>query len=411
LLYEYKNVLSVTSQFSYCGLPFRLDTYSGCEFSCIYCYVHNRGGNSNYNKIKISNPVITINRFNNALNNSQNCTGIITEFIRRKVPLHFGGMSDPFQPLEEKYGVSYKVLEYLCSINYPIVISTKSSLLNSMKYIEILKSNKNLLVQFSFSTLRDDISKIFEPNSPSPKIRLLTIDNLIFNNIKTAIRWQPYIPNFSEDPEEFINKISNIGIKHLSIEFLKIPIDNNFKLHIKSNPLLKIKNEYRKLGALVQGRELILHPKYKILIINKIIKLVKNKSFTFGVADNEINYLSNTICCCGIDKIIGFENWYKYQFSYALKTSNNNLIKFDALKKQWKPKGSIDMYLNSKCRMQKLNTYNKISDYIKTRWEKLDSDFNPTKYFGVLYSGKRDKDNNRIYKFDKKFLKQNNIKQ
>lgn len=34
LEYTYNNPLSITSQFSFCGLPFRLDTYAGCSIGC-----------------------------------------------------------------------------------------------------------------------------------------------------------------------------------------------------------------------------------------------------------------------------------------------------------------------------------------------------------------------------------------
>lgn len=51
---EYTNSLSLTSQFSFCGLPFRLDTYSGCSFSCAYCFARIRGGNIETKKIKQS---------------------------------------------------------------------------------------------------------------------------------------------------------------------------------------------------------------------------------------------------------------------------------------------------------------------------------------------------------------------
>src|SRR5262249_25277318 len=41
---NYTNPLSLTSQFLFCGLPLRLDSYRGCAFQCYFCYARYRGG-------------------------------------------------------------------------------------------------------------------------------------------------------------------------------------------------------------------------------------------------------------------------------------------------------------------------------------------------------------------------------
>jgi DNA repair photolyase len=37
----YSSPLSLTSQFYFCPVPLRLDTYSGCSHGCIYCFANN----------------------------------------------------------------------------------------------------------------------------------------------------------------------------------------------------------------------------------------------------------------------------------------------------------------------------------------------------------------------------------
>src|SRR5438105_6619983 len=41
---NYRYGLALTSQFYFCGLPLKLDTYSKCSFKCSYCFAHARGG-------------------------------------------------------------------------------------------------------------------------------------------------------------------------------------------------------------------------------------------------------------------------------------------------------------------------------------------------------------------------------
>lgn len=402
---EYKTPLGLTSQFSFCGLPLRLDTYAGCALSCTYCFARLRGGNANTNKIRYADPKLIITKFKNAIEQTERTTGLVAELIRNKTPLHFGGMSDPFQPIEKRENISLKVLKYLCSISYPIVISTKSTLLSDSEYLNVLKSNKNIVVQFSFSTLDDNISKIVEPFSFSPSEILKCATKLSESGVKTSIRWQPYIPYVSEAPTDFISQISETGITHLGFEHLKLPIEKNNPLWKKLTTKLSfdIREFYLQHNARTDGREFILQPEYKIKTALLIKAELKKRNITFGSADNDIQYLSDNNCCCsGVDQFEGFENWNKYQIAFAVKKSRGEQITFDLIANEWTPKGAIDKYLNSDSRMVRQNGHNTVADYVKARWENLNSDFNPSKFYGVRDSGLRDNNGYRIFDWDLK---------
>ena len=45
----YKYPLALTQQFRFCGNPFRLDFYRGCDFGCKYCFANVRGGGMKHN--------------------------------------------------------------------------------------------------------------------------------------------------------------------------------------------------------------------------------------------------------------------------------------------------------------------------------------------------------------------------
>lgn len=403
--YDYENPLSVTSQFSFCGLPFRMDTYAGCAFGCSYCFARIRGGNINSKKLKAANPYLIINKFKNSLKSTKTNNGIITEYINKRVPVHFGGMSDPFQSIEKHYQSSLIVLKYLAEIDYPIVISTKSTLPSEAEYLEILKSFSNIVVQFSFSTLDDKKSPIIEPNVEKPSVLMRTIEILSANNINTSIRWQPYIPNFSESPEIFIEKISNLGAMHLGFEHLKLPLETTNDLNSKLFKVTGINtlDYYQNLKSKGDGRELILPIEAKIEKIKLVKYLAQKSNLTFGAADNELQYLSDTSCCCsGVDQIKGFENWNKYQISHAIKKSydlEKSAINYSLIKNEWKPSGSIDKFVNSNSRIAKAEEHNKVEDYIKDRWQNLNSPFNPTKFHGIEFKDKFDENGMKIYEW------------
>ena len=404
-MHTYNNPLSITSQFSFCGLPFRLDTYSGCSIGCKYCFARLRGGNINSKKLKVGDAKSIIKVFENA--QKFNNKGIISEFIRKKVPLHFGGMSDPFQSMEKIYGVSYNVLKYLKSINYPIVISTKSDLIGTDKYLSLFRDYHNLIIQISFSTLDENKSKILEPNSPNPRNLLSIIKCLTDEDIKVSVRWQPYIIGVSDDPNDFISEIASVNVKHIGFEHLKLPLEKNSDLENKIKLIngQSIYSEYKKLNSITNGRELILPIHYKEQTIFKIKKIAELNGLYIGFADNEFQYLSDFDCCCsGIDMHKGFENWYKPQISYAIKKAFNNRfeeIRIDSIFKEWNSDGSIDKYINSKSRISKNGSHNKMIDYVIERWNNLESSFNPTKYYNIKFEGDIDENGYKIYKFDK----------
>ncbi len=409
--FNYKNPLSVTSQFGFCGLPFRMDTYSGCAFGCSYCFARLRGGNINSKKIQAADPDVIINRFKNAISSNSKNQGVITEYISKRMPVHFGGMSDPFQSIEKNLNSSLKVLKYLSSINYPIVISTKSNLIITEPYIEVLKNYSNLVIQFSFSTLKDEITKVIEPNVPTPSELLKTIEVLSKNGIKTSIRWQPYIPGVSESPESFLATISNTGAKHVGFEHLKLPLEKNNRLNAQILALngIDLKKYYLNNNGKRDGRELILFNERKLSLIKEVKAISNLKKMTFGAADNEFQFLSDTNCCCsGVDQFDGFENWNKFQIGHAVKKAFDaqiGQIKFELIEPEWKPQGAIDKHINSKSRLKKNNSKNTIEDYILNRWNNLNSPFNPTHFYGVTFDNNYDQNGHKIYNLDKRLLK------
>ena len=116
--------LTLTSQFAFCGLPLRLDTYAGCAFQCKFCFARYRGGATAGETIRPADPASLRRTFGRALIDQK--PGILAQFLRRRVPVHFGGMSDPFQPAEQRHRVTRSALEILGRFQYPTVISTRS---------------------------------------------------------------------------------------------------------------------------------------------------------------------------------------------------------------------------------------------------------------------------------------------
>lgn len=90
------------SQVFLCDVPIRFDTYEGCSHDCKYCFASRK---KSINVIKKGEGKESLINFINGKRT------IKTNWADWDIPLHWGGMSDPFQPCEEEYEYSYECLK------------------------------------------------------------------------------------------------------------------------------------------------------------------------------------------------------------------------------------------------------------------------------------------------------------
>lgn len=391
---HYTTPFALTSQFCFCALPLRLDTYRGCSFRCTYCFARYRGGNSPDSAVYAADPRSIENIFCRALTQRGAKLSIVGQFIRRRVPVHFGGMSDPFQPAESRFRSTAKVLQILGKYQYPTVISTRSTLVLKEPYINLLRELRPLVVQLSFSTTDDHVGQRLEPRCDPPSALLRVGEKLVENGINVTCRWQPFVPGVSEAPDEFIRRVASVGCRHVAFEHLKLPLERRNPLW---NELTKavgkdIHKEYVRIGALRDGREYVLPPEEKLDRVIEVAKLTRRAGMTFGAADNEFQYLSdNFACCSGVDQFPGFQNFFRHQVGYAIRKSRNAAnIRYDVIQNEWQPCGSIDRYLNSRTRVGGGGTgEGSLKEHVLSRWNNPGAPGSPTSFFGVSVAARR----------------------
>lgn len=313
---------SMTNQFKYCGNSFRIDTYEGCSYGCKYCFANNRGGAY---ATKKKNGAIDYNYmkrfFDKAFESERVYKDITIEMLQHKVPLHLGGMADPFQHREFEDKMTYELLKISNKYNYPIMISTKCSCLPK-EYWDILNPDIHAF-QISLMTLNEDTIKKYEINTPTAQDRISFIKELKSKGFWVSVRIQPLI--HIEEATELVKEVSGY-VDYITVEHLKIPTDNNavkelFKDIKEMYPFYKPK----------KSRNYEMTTEYKL----KNINLLKNISKApIGCADNDLHKYSESRCCCGIDTInSNFDNWIKYNTTYfETGECNKNEI--------WTPKNS-----------------------------------------------------------------------
>jgi DNA repair photolyase len=367
-----------------------MDTYRGCAFQCSFCFARQRGGNAPEPVILPANPTLIGRAFERALGNRGHQLGLVGQFLQHRTPIHFGGMSDPFQPIELRYGVTKSALEVLARYHYPTVISTRGTMVSTPPYLNLIREIGPVLVQFSFSSSRDDTARLLEPKANPPSELLRSMEKLTAKGIAVSCRWQPYVLETSEAPSEFVRRISSTGCSHVAFEHLKVPLERNGSLWGEMIQRLgyDVYERYKALGAVQDGRELVLPVLQKLPMVVDAASEVHRLGMTFGAADNEFQYLSDSACCCsGADLLPGFENFFKHQIGYAIRKCRGKAISYAAIEHEWAPEGSVDRFLNSHSRIGFRNgVEGTIRDHIKTRWNQPGASGSPSSFFGIVAS-------------------------
>ena len=118
------------SQCILCDVPVRFDTYVGCSHACSYCFVNRK---KDISKIELNESPQQLRDFINGKRTLE------TKWCDWDIPLHIGGMSDPFQPCEKIHKRTLECLKILAETKYPFIISTKNTLQTSKEYLDVLK--------------------------------------------------------------------------------------------------------------------------------------------------------------------------------------------------------------------------------------------------------------------------------
>lgn len=261
------------SQITICDLPVRFDTYKGCLHACSYCFV------------KLKYDITNIERSEGA--------GALRNFIEGKrdkttawcdwnIPIHWGGVSDPFQPIEKHFKYSLEALKVFAETKYPVVISTKGALSAEEPYLSLL-GQCNVVMQFSLVSPQFDK---LETGAPTFSERIDIIQKVSKQVKRVIVRIQPFVLETKNDILNQIPLYKEIGVFGVTIEGLK--------------------HKVKKTGLVKIGADWV----YPLSRLKPVYEQIKNachqNELKFYSAENRLRNLGDDLCCCGIDGLEGF---------------------------------------------------------------------------------------------------------
>lgn|GEM_PF-106501 len=192
-----------------------MNLYRGCSHDCSYCdgraegyYVE--GDFAKDIQVKINAPEL----LRRALDPRRK-----RKPLKRTYMSIGGGVSDSYQPLEKKLKLTRQCLEVIKDFSWPVYILTKSNLIErDLDLFKEIQKEYPVLISMSFSTIGDDIAKIFEPGCTPPSQRLKTLKLFHDNGIPVGVFLMPVIPGVTDKKDKIFNSMK--AFKDAGVEFV-----------------------------------------------------------------------------------------------------------------------------------------------------------------------------------------------
>lgn len=200
-----------------------INPYVGCPHGCKYCYASFMKRFTGHNEewgdfldIKICDKKINLEKIKNK-------------------DVFLSSVTDCYNPFEEKYKVTRKILEQLVDADCFLGIATKSNLI--LRDVDLLKKMKHVRVSMSINTLNENFRADMD-NASSIEERLATLEKLHKQGIYTILFMSPIFPYITEW-QEIIEKSKNFVDEYW---FENLNLRGAYKFYIMNY----IKNKYAK---------------------------------------------------------------------------------------------------------------------------------------------------------------------
>jgi DNA repair photolyase len=199
-----------------------INPYRGCEHGCIYCYArptHAWLGHSpglEFESRLYYKPDVV-----DCLRRELGASGY------RCAPIAIGGITDPYQPVEQRLGLTRRILELLDQCAHPCSLVTKSALVErDLELLQHMAERRLVCVMISLTTLRRGLARRLEPRAAAPQRRLETIRRLVGAGIPVGVLIAPLIPVLTDpELEQVMEAVREAGALSVDSILLRLPLE------------------------------------------------------------------------------------------------------------------------------------------------------------------------------------------
>jgi DNA repair photolyase len=204
------------------GFDQSINPYRGCEHGCIYCYArpsHAYLGHS---------PGLD---FESQIYFKPDAAALLERELRRKGyqprPIHIGGNTDPYQPVERELRLTRQVIEVLDRFNHPFSIITKNAMITrDLDLYAGLAERRLVRTAVSITTLDRRLARAMEPRAATPERRLEAVRMLAAAGVPCFVSVAPIIPGLNDhEIEAILERAAEAGAAGTHFTVLRLPLE------------------------------------------------------------------------------------------------------------------------------------------------------------------------------------------
>ena len=171
-----------------------VNPYRGCEHGCIYCFAR---------------PTHEYLGFSAGLDFE---TRILVkheaaQLLRKELaspkwtpqPIAMSGVTDPYQPVERRLGITRGCLEVLAEFRNPVAMVTKNHrVTRDIDLLGELAEHQAAVVNVSITSLNEKLQRVMEPRASTPARRLEAVRKLSAAGIPVRVLVAPVVPGLTD---------------------------------------------------------------------------------------------------------------------------------------------------------------------------------------------------------------------
>ena len=200
-----------------------INPYNGCSHKCLFCYSHALGG---YFSIFREKGIVAV------FKDFDKKVAAQLEKLRVASCGYLSPVTDPFQQINEKYGLSERIIKEFVTRNIPVQVTTKGRI--SDDAIRLIKKQEHSFGEVSILTPDEDKRQRLMAAGTSTDELSRNIERLANAGVFAVCRIDPVIPYVTDDREELadlVRKVVDAGAKHIITSCMDLPKALKFEIY------------------------------------------------------------------------------------------------------------------------------------------------------------------------------------
>ncbi len=202
------------------GFETSVNPYRGCEHGCIYCFAR-----PSHEYLGFSAGLDFESRIMVKMDAPQLLEAELASPKWKPQVIMMSGVTDPYQPVEQKLKLTRRCLEVLARFRNPVAMITKNRLITrDIDLLSELAAHQAAAVNISVTSLDEKLQRVLEPRTSSPRARLDAVAQLRAAGIPVGVMVAPVIPGLTDhELPAIVDACAKAGAQFAGYTIVRLP--------------------------------------------------------------------------------------------------------------------------------------------------------------------------------------------